>query len=259
MAHPNIDQRRARIKMLLEKGSLLDSKVKNELALEFNCHRSAIEADLVFFQNINTPITIYPSKNLKCRVIDRDNDTCQYCGDRDSLHVVEHVIPAALGGVAREYNLVVACQRCNTIKDRTVWIPPNLYEITSDNPDWREKILLLAKKDESASNNVVRKTVDNDSMQVERIPEKKDHLNCEVEKRQRDQNVHQAQEIKKFEELERKAIEWNRVQIIERYVEALETSLDASLPEEKLMRKKEYIAWAKSKVEWLNLQVTKEE
>jgi hypothetical protein len=257
MAHQNIDQRRAKIKMLIEQGFSFNSKTKNEIASEFNCHRSAIEADIIYFQNVNNPITIYPSKNVKSRVKNRDNDTCQYCGDQNSLHVIEHIIPAALGGVAREYNLVVACQKCNAIKDRSIWIPKNIYAITSNNPEWRKKILALADRNCSVDHSCKKESneiVNEDNIEIEKRQEE-DRLRWEAGERRRQQAELRAKETAKFEELERQATDWHRAQGIKEYVDALE----ASLPEEELARRREYIVWARGKIDWLDPLTAKED
>jgi 5-methylcytosine-specific restriction endonuclease McrA len=50
----------------------------------------------------------------------RDNFTCQYCGEKPQKLEVEHVVPRAHGGRNRWENVVTACRRCNAHKrDRT--------------------------------------------------------------------------------------------------------------------------------------------
>lgn len=50
----------------------------------------------------------------------RDNSTCQYCGDKPAKLEVEHVVPRAQGGRNVWTNVVTACRRCNAHKrDRT--------------------------------------------------------------------------------------------------------------------------------------------
>lgn len=50
----------------------------------------------------------------------RDNYTCQYCGDKPAKLEVEHVIPRAQGGKNVWSNVTTACRSCNAHKrDRT--------------------------------------------------------------------------------------------------------------------------------------------
>lgn len=50
----------------------------------------------------------------------RDNYTCQYCGDQPAKLEVEHVIPRAQGGKNVWSNVTTACRSCNAHKrDRT--------------------------------------------------------------------------------------------------------------------------------------------
>jgi hypothetical protein len=72
----------------------------------------------------------------------RDGSRCQYCSGAAS--VAEHVVPAALGGVASLHNLVAACASCNARKGRSVWIPANLDEITEDHAEWRALVVSMA-------------------------------------------------------------------------------------------------------------------
>ena len=59
----------------------------------------------------------------KWHVLDRDNETCVYCGwsrgrsygRPDRIHV-DHVLPWSRGGVATRENLVCACGSCNLLK-----------------------------------------------------------------------------------------------------------------------------------------------
>ncbi|MEM0951383.1 MAG: HNH endonuclease [Cyanobacteria bacterium P01_H01_bin.74] len=48
-------------------------------------------------------------------IMHRDNYACQYCGRQTEL-TIDHVIPRSKGGQNTWNNVVVACQRCNTLK-----------------------------------------------------------------------------------------------------------------------------------------------
>ena len=49
-------------------------------------------------------------------VLERDNYTCQYCGNNTGPLEVDHVMPKCRGGLSAEENLVCACFTCNRSK-----------------------------------------------------------------------------------------------------------------------------------------------
>lgn len=58
------------------------------------------------------------SKRLRFEVLNRDGFRCQYCGasaDEAGLHI-DHIIPVARGGTNAKWNLLTACQPCNSGK-----------------------------------------------------------------------------------------------------------------------------------------------
>src|SRR5690606_23357365 len=133
MAWGNINERRERVKQMLKSGTH-PRLIKIFCADLFSCSPSAVMAD-IYFLNGNVA---HLNSSLRRRIRERDKYTCQYCGiENPKSGIIEHVIPFALGGCAKEYNLVFACQRCNTEKRRSVWVPDNLHAITKHNPDWR--------------------------------------------------------------------------------------------------------------------------
>ena len=57
---------------------------------------------------------------LRQLILERDNFTCQYCGDKDGPFEADHVMPKSRGGTDDESNLLCACRTCNrSKKDRT--------------------------------------------------------------------------------------------------------------------------------------------
>lgn len=48
------------------------------------------------------------------RIYERDDETCQYCGNGASS--LDHLIPKVHGGTDRQHNLVAACGTCNRLK-----------------------------------------------------------------------------------------------------------------------------------------------
>lgn len=147
MAHPNIEERREYIASLLELGIPVYGAVRKQVSEMFGCTSGAIMSDLGHFQRPRTKESAFANQRVKRMVRDRDGATCQYCGRKDlPKPMVEHVIPAFLGGVGKLYNLVISCQSCNTTKRRSTWIPNNLDAITRDDEDWRLKVISMAKR-----------------------------------------------------------------------------------------------------------------
>lgn len=142
MAHRNIEQRREHVREALGSGSTLQPIQMKVIAERFGCTPSAIREDVFMHVRGRRGPTMYPSPILRKQVRERDRHTCQYCGAAGSM--VEHVIPRPLGDAAT-YNLVCACQSCNTRKRSQVWIPRNLDEITEGNPKWRALVYLKAR------------------------------------------------------------------------------------------------------------------
>jgi len=81
--------------------------------------------------------THYLSHGIKRRILIRDNFTCQYCGSvTGKTYVCEHIVPVAMGGLAQDHNIVVACASCNIRKGRRIAVPLNLMAIAKDFPDY---------------------------------------------------------------------------------------------------------------------------
>jgi len=54
-------------------------------------------------------------------ILRRDLRTCQYCGRKEGVMTVDHVVPRSIGGGDTWENLVCACSQCNNRKgDRTL-------------------------------------------------------------------------------------------------------------------------------------------
>ena len=68
------------------------------------------------------------SKADKKYILERDENTCQYCGDfvdDNNLHI-DHVIPVSQKGSGHLNNLNTSCQRCNQSKGAKT--PEEWYE-----------------------------------------------------------------------------------------------------------------------------------
>lgn len=59
----------------------------------------------------------YAWRVLRLKILNRDNFTCRYCGARNPLMSVDHVVAVTKGGTDEESNLVAACQSCNAKKN----------------------------------------------------------------------------------------------------------------------------------------------
>jgi hypothetical protein len=152
MAHPNICERREFVQALLDQGAVINHRSMIAIAERFACTSSAIRADILALTREPGLESAYTSARTRQVVRARDGLICQYCvAEVDfNVSVVEHVIPASRGGVARPYNLVSACQSCNVRKRSAVWVPLNLDRITFGRPVWRQKILQMADPDQPA-------------------------------------------------------------------------------------------------------------
>jgi 5-methylcytosine-specific restriction endonuclease McrA len=65
--------------------------------------------DYVRYDNLSVDLN---RKNL----LERDNYTCQYCGQKKMPLTIDHIIPKASGGKDSWDNLVAACRSCNQKK-----------------------------------------------------------------------------------------------------------------------------------------------
>ncbi|MCA1200857.1 HNH endonuclease [Priestia flexa] len=56
----------------------------------------------------------YDKQSFKKRILERDNNTCFYCGQYGDT--VDHIVPKIRGGISSFSNCICACYRCNTNK-----------------------------------------------------------------------------------------------------------------------------------------------
>jgi hypothetical protein len=142
MAHANILERQDHVKRLLDAGESIMCRQRRLLADQYGCSHHAIYADILFLSRPKNLKTAFPNPRIKAMIHARDGKVCQYCGlEGDGNYIVEHVIPASVGGIADPHNLTIACVSCNMAKKNQVWTPLNLDEITIDHPEWRDEIL----------------------------------------------------------------------------------------------------------------------
>jgi len=76
------------------------------------------------------------SKKLRFTIFDRDNFTCQYCGQNPETHKVvleiDHLISVIDGGDNSKENLITSCFDCNRGKGRKSIIKTNKKDLSSD-------------------------------------------------------------------------------------------------------------------------------
>lgn len=86
------------------------------------------------------------SKPLRFQILRRDNHTCRYCGAKapESIVVVDHVVPVALGGQTVPENLVTACQDCNQGKASTPPDASHIADVQADAVRWSQAMRTAA-------------------------------------------------------------------------------------------------------------------
>ncbi|NEX12557.1 HNH endonuclease [Prosthecochloris sp. ZM] len=67
---------------------------------------------LTFFVRVPYKKLMLSRKNI----FRRDNFQCQYCGRKERLLTIDHVLPRSKGGEESWENLITACSSCNTKK-----------------------------------------------------------------------------------------------------------------------------------------------
>ena len=83
------------------------------------------------------------SSRLRFEVFKRDNFTCQYCGRKTPLVILEcdHIHPVCKGGTDDFENLTTSCYECNRGKSG------NLLEHVLQNKDLHEEAIVIAERE----------------------------------------------------------------------------------------------------------------
>lgn len=53
-------------------------------------------------------------QSTRAKIYDRDGRSCMYCGATDRRLTLDHIIPWSKGGSNLSYNLLTACNSCNS-------------------------------------------------------------------------------------------------------------------------------------------------
>ena len=127
-------------KMLVNSVDILNRKLNPENTLEKKNFIGAVLREYNLLQNKNSYIINKssvqngrkPRKELSQYVLNRDNQTCHYCGKHENelngmrRMVVDHIIPWSIlkfNNVLdhEDFNLVAACEECNYSKSDMLW------------------------------------------------------------------------------------------------------------------------------------------
>lgn len=72
--------------------------------------------DWTYDQNFRDRPPAHVWRSLRSQIFERDDYTCQYCGDRGVHLHCDHIVPVSRGGSNDISNLATSCQRCNQSK-----------------------------------------------------------------------------------------------------------------------------------------------
>jgi hypothetical protein len=78
---------------------------------------------LTVFHSLERMNVLFPSQwiSIRKKVFERDNFTCQYCGETNGTLECDHIIAFSKGGSDDLKNLTTACRKCNRQKkDKSV-------------------------------------------------------------------------------------------------------------------------------------------
>lgn len=78
--------------------------------------------------------------SLRFKIFERDNFTCQYCGQKPPnvvLHV-DHIHPKSKGGGDEELNLITSCQSCNLGKKDKILKNPKKIDVSQEIENLKE-------------------------------------------------------------------------------------------------------------------------
>jgi len=135
MAHPNMPERRAYVKSILDSGKALDYKILSGL---FKCSRSAISTDkkvILTGSGYKTrDVGIVSSQNQRAKrlgqngvvsyeewmsLCDKYDHKCAKCG-QEILLTMDHIKPLSKGCLHRITNIQPLCRLCNLRKGNKI-------------------------------------------------------------------------------------------------------------------------------------------
>jgi 5-methylcytosine-specific restriction endonuclease McrA len=82
---------------------------------QLHSERMVLDAPVVIrlLSYVHVPYERFTVPLSRRTLINRDNHTCQFCGDTESPLTIDHVVPRSRGGTTSWENCVTACLRCN--------------------------------------------------------------------------------------------------------------------------------------------------
>ena len=95
--------RRATVLMLKGKAESLEEDATHSI-------RQDVKAPTVI--RLRQFIRVLSRKNI----FQRDNNSCQYCGQKNKKLSIDHVFPRSRGGTDNWENVITACLQCNVMK-----------------------------------------------------------------------------------------------------------------------------------------------
>jgi len=106
-----ISIQRAIVLLLKEKAE----PIEVDMTARLHSERMSIESPIVIrlVNYVHVPYERFTVPLSRRTLINRDNHTCQFCGDTTGPLTIDHVMPKSRGGATSWENCVAACLVCN--------------------------------------------------------------------------------------------------------------------------------------------------
>lgn len=106
-----VSLQRAIILLLKEKAEPIEIDPNVSLRSERQSFETPVVIRLLNY--VHVPYERFTVPLSRRTLINRDNHTCQFCGDMEGPLTIDHVMPRSRGGMTSWENCVAACLRCN--------------------------------------------------------------------------------------------------------------------------------------------------
>jgi 5-methylcytosine-specific restriction endonuclease McrA len=106
-----ISEQRAVVLLLKEKAEPIEVDPMSKLHSERMSFNAPIVIRLLTY--VHVPYERFTVPLSRRTLINRDNHTCQFCGDTEGPLTIDHVLPRSRGGGTTWENCVAACLHCN--------------------------------------------------------------------------------------------------------------------------------------------------